>query len=1157
MHLTLSEGLTIVPGYRLVQFLGKGGFGEVWRASGPGRVPVALKVIELKGSKTGEREFRSLDLLRDLRHPNLLPLQGYWLLDDKGQVIEDDRPATTLVIAMLLGGKSLRQRLDECRKLNPGIPPAELISYMHDAAKGIDFLNSPRHQLGEQVVAIQHRDIKPENLLVVGDGVMVADFGIARVMEQSSSSLRTETAAMTIWYAAPELFDFKATSWTDQYALAITYCELRTGRLPFPDDCTPTKAMMVHLKGGHVFDGLTANETEVLRRATSIVPEQRYPHCLELVADLDAALRLDSGSGAVPAVAMRVGTGTVSRLSRPVMATQAYTSEVTDPAADGLATEQVGPSPGVSHSTATPTAAIHADGTVPQHAPAAMAKLAATSALTRPASANATTRAPSVAPAVTPSRRTPIVAAASLIVLLPIGWFAVKQLLRDKADQQASSTMSGVAADKTPTVHPTNQQPATDPVLAAREKAALALVEERFGDVVALLDPLAREQKATPSDHTAIARARLGLAENGADPAANLRRAAESFALANDKHQQTATLTKLAAWCRANDRLDDAISALVESNKVERGHDSLLELCDLYLERGRPDSARDTAESLIHALADAGKQDGPLAARAHRHAAQALERLGVQTESADAPDRAKLEEIDQKAESHYQTAAEAAKRLDMKEAATWQADLTAFRALPRVAKRMEAKQLQRAIAQARKELAESPMSHAVLIKLAELEDRVGDAKQAAAHFVEGFSRQAIELASSGKLDDAAASIERAAERDAEHVLVQLAQGIITSQKGDAIAAIRSFDSSLGRAAADDPDRWKIRAERGIAYTHKAAASKGSVDDWRQALSDLDAAIKDFPAPPEPAPDKDAVTTKHRELAAITFARGAAIEGLAAAEPSRPDPQRTADAEQAFLRAVALNPGEPRYRASAVRSLLNHGRGATAAAADQAYADAQRHLAEWIALDPKSAEAFSMQGDLLLIEGKTVAARAAFDKAVEFGAGSPDDRRYVYSVQQAHAYLREPVDFARALAAADRAVAINQNDPAGHYSRGLALRGQNKMTDALAAFDAAIAHNPKHSGALVAKSQIVIEREGATAAEIERAHKDIEAGLKSATTDEQKAEAYYVRSLAWLKNHLANAGNPALAESALLECLRDLLSAVRLVPANAVYTAAAD
>ena len=150
MPVALSDGLQIVPGYRLEIRLGKGGFGEVWRATGPGKVPVALKIIEVKGSAAGDREFKSLDLVRDLRHPNLLPVQAYWMLDDDCQVIEDDRAPTTIVIAMLLGGKNLRQRLQECRAVGlAGIPPRELLEMMRDVAKGIDYLNKPIHQHGD------------------------------------------------------------------------------------------------------------------------------------------------------------------------------------------------------------------------------------------------------------------------------------------------------------------------------------------------------------------------------------------------------------------------------------------------------------------------------------------------------------------------------------------------------------------------------------------------------------------------------------------------------------------------------------------------------------------------------------------------------------------------------------------------------------------------------------------------------------------------------------------------------------------------------------------------------------------------------------------------------------------------------------------------
>ena len=74
-----------VPGYKLVGFLGRGGFGEVWKAAGRG-VDVALKIIDL-GGKTGYKEFKALKLVKLIRHPNLVPIVGFWLTDEDGAAL--------------------------------------------------------------------------------------------------------------------------------------------------------------------------------------------------------------------------------------------------------------------------------------------------------------------------------------------------------------------------------------------------------------------------------------------------------------------------------------------------------------------------------------------------------------------------------------------------------------------------------------------------------------------------------------------------------------------------------------------------------------------------------------------------------------------------------------------------------------------------------------------------------------------------------------------------------------------------------------------------------------------------------------------------------------------------------------------------------------
>jgi len=288
-------GDEVAPELRLARFLGRGGFGEVWKATGPGGVELAVKIINL-GSDQGFKEFRTVRMLRKLRHSNLVPLFAFWLKDDRGYLINDNADSATLlagaaaemVIAMGLGEKSLFDRLRECKKAGvKGVPTGELLDYIEDAACAIDYLNEPMHDLGQGPVGIVHCGIKPANILIVGNTAQVCDFGLARVL---GDQVRASAAgALTPAYVAPEMIENKPCRQTDQYSLAITYYELRTGDLPFTAS-DPTSAMRAHQSGSLDFSVLTQAEQQVMKRACSLDPAQRYPTTIKMVKDLRKAV---------------------------------------------------------------------------------------------------------------------------------------------------------------------------------------------------------------------------------------------------------------------------------------------------------------------------------------------------------------------------------------------------------------------------------------------------------------------------------------------------------------------------------------------------------------------------------------------------------------------------------------------------------------------------------------------------------------------------------------------------------------------------------------------------------------------------------------------------------------------------------------------------
>jgi serine/threonine-protein kinase len=266
-------GMEPFPGYRLRSPLGRGGFSEVWMADNPKGQRVALKFLAGDGRSSTTEELRALQTVRELRHPHLLRIEQVWC------------KAGFIVVAMELADGSLAGLLDVYRsEFGTPVDAQNACLWLGEAAEVLDFLNAPTHEVNGRTVGIQHCDVKPSNLLLVGEQLKLADFGLAVTMPERSPPPppRGGTAA----YCGPEVYGGRLSPSSDQFALAVTYCELRTGRLPFRKIPTSLRPSIDRTPDLSL---LPEPERPAIARALHPVPEKRWPNCVALLDQLSRA----------------------------------------------------------------------------------------------------------------------------------------------------------------------------------------------------------------------------------------------------------------------------------------------------------------------------------------------------------------------------------------------------------------------------------------------------------------------------------------------------------------------------------------------------------------------------------------------------------------------------------------------------------------------------------------------------------------------------------------------------------------------------------------------------------------------------------------------------------------------------------------------------
>ena len=295
--IVILPGTEPIPGLILTRKLGAGSFGEVWEAQKADGSRVALKFLNTRQRHRLQiqSEIRVLNGLRALSHPNIIQFFGV------------HASSQYLILSMERADGNLLDLRNAYREEGlKNLPADHALDLLEQAAQALDFLADQKLEcFNAASPGLQHCDIKPTNLLILGDTMKVADFGLC-----TSTSWKTHCNAWrgTLPYAAPELFRGQASKHTDQYALAVTFCELCIGQsCLYPLDPKPGPPKMpIDLTK------LRNSEFRIIARALSPNYTDRYPSCQEFISALRKGSQAPRTKQRVPVVPLGQHRGALS-----------------------------------------------------------------------------------------------------------------------------------------------------------------------------------------------------------------------------------------------------------------------------------------------------------------------------------------------------------------------------------------------------------------------------------------------------------------------------------------------------------------------------------------------------------------------------------------------------------------------------------------------------------------------------------------------------------------------------------------------------------------------------------------------------------------------------------------------------------------------------